>query len=58
MIDRAVEDFVRRKGEEVKAALDPSKNSTNVEKLAGVGVIALRFILEHVQHELAQSKPK
>lgn len=53
-----LEEFVREKGTELKAALDPSKNSTNVEKLAGVAVIGLRWFLEHAQAELAKKGPR
>lgn len=50
-----LEEFVRDKGAELKAVLDPSKNSSNVEKLAGVAVIGLRWMLENMQHELARA---
>ena len=49
-----LEDFIRDKGAEIKAALDPSRNSPNVEKLAGVAVIGLRWMLEGMLAELAQ----
>lgn len=48
-----LEDFVRDKGAELKAVLDPSKNSPNVEKLAGVVVIGLRWMLDGMLQELA-----
>lgn len=50
-----LEQFVRDKGAELKAVLDPSKNATNVEKLAGCAVIGLRWFLEHAIHELAKT---
>lgn len=53
----SLEDFLREKGADVKAALDPSKNSSNVEKLAGVAVVGVRWIVEKALAELAK-KPK
>lgn len=49
-----LEDFIRDKSVELKAALDPSKNSSNVEKLAGVAVVGVRWLLESALAELAK----
>jgi len=54
----SLEDFIRDKGAEVRAVLDISKNSSNVVKLAGVGVIGLRWLLEGMLAELANVPDK
>lgn len=53
-----LEKFIAEKGKEILEALDRSKNAPATEKLAQVGVIALRWFVEGAIQELNQSKPR